>query len=242
MAGLELNNIAKSFDGLSVIKDVSFSVAEGEIVGLIGPNGAGKTTLFSIISGFLRPSKGEVYFAGRRIDRLAPPEVCQRGLCRTFQIVRPFGDMSVLENVEIGALLHHRRPAEARRRAAAVLERVGLAGRADQKARTLTLAARKRLEVAKALATEPRLLLLDEVMAGLTRVETAEMLDLLRGLNAEGLSVLLIEHNMQAMMTVSHRVIVLHHGVKIADDPPEAVTTDPAVIAAYLGEEEKEDG
>ena len=238
MSLLEYKQIAKHFGGVRAIEDVSFSVEDGEIVGLIGPNGAGKTTLFSMASGFLKPTRGEIRFRDRRIDGNAPPAVCRMGLARTFQIVRPFGDMSVLDNVMVGAFLHHPDRAAARRAALVVLERVGMADRHDQSARTLTLAGRKRLEVAKALATQPKLLLLDEVMAGLTPVETAGMMDLIRSVRSDGVTVLLVEHNIQATMQLSDRIVVIHHGRKICDATPAVVAADPEVIAAYLGEEE----
>ncbi len=238
MSLLEYKQIAKHFGGVRAIEDVSFSVEDGEIVGLIGPNGAGKTTLFSMASGFLKPTRGEIRFRDRRIDGSNPPAVCRMGLARTFQIVRPFGDMSVLDNVMVGAFLHHPDRAAAQRAALVVLERVGMADRHDQSARTLTLAGRKRLEVAKALATQPKLLLLDEVMAGLTPVETAGMMDLIRSIRSDGVTVLLVEHNIQATMQLSDRIVVIHHGRKICDATPAVVAADPEVIAAYLGEEE----
>lgn len=238
MSLLEYKQIAKHFGGVRAIEDVSFSVEDDEIVGLIGPNGAGKTTLFSMASGFLKPTRGEIRFRDRRIDGSTPPVVCRMGMARTFQIVRPFGDMSVLDNVMVGAFLHHPDRAAARRAALVVLERVGMADRHDQSARTLTLAGRKRLEVAKALATQPKLLLLDEVMAGLTPVETAGMMDLIRSIRGDGVTVLLVEHNIQATMQLSDRIVVIHHGRKICDATPAVVAADPEVIAAYLGEEE----
>jgi branched-chain amino acid transport system ATP-binding protein len=232
---LEFRRVAKSFGGLQAIDDVSFAVSGGEIVGLIGPNGAGKTTLFAMASGFLAPTRGEIWFGARRVDGCAPPLVCAMGLVRTFQIVRPFGEMTVLENVLVGAFLRRSDARVARARAEAVLGRVGMASRQEQVARTLTLAGRKRLEVAKALATGPKLLLLDEVMAGLTAVETAEMMDLIRSLRGDGITVLMIEHNMRAVMALSDRVVVIHNGRKIGEGKPAAVAADPAVIAAYLG-------
>jgi len=238
---LEFRGVGKSFGGLRATDDVSFSVMQGEIVGLIGPNGAGKTTLFALAAGFLPPTDGEIHFAGRRIDGLSTPAICAAGLVRTFQIVKPFGEMSVLDNVMVGAFLRHASPREAAAVATAVLRRVGLGGREAQPASTLTLSGRKRLEVAKALATGPKLLLLDEVMAGLTQVETAEMVELVRSLRTDGISVLVIEHNMQAVMQLSDRIVVVHHGRKIAEGPPAAVAADPAVIAAYLGTAQPEE-
>ncbi|MBV6271372.1 ABC transporter ATP-binding protein [Alcaligenaceae bacterium CGII-47] len=239
MSLLQYKNVSMHFGGLRATDNVSFEVKENEIVGLIGPNGAGKTTLFAMASGFLSPTHGQIWFRDKRIDRLTAPDICEAGLVRTYQIVRPFGEMTVLENVMIGAFLHCRSTGRAREQAMRVVERVGLGPRAAQVAHTLTLAGRKRLEVAKALATQPKLLLLDEVMAGLNVVEITEMLDLVRSLRDDGVSVLVIEHNMQAIMRLSDRIIVVHHGQKIADGEPEQVASSAEVIAAYLGDQYK---
>src|SRR5215468_3461377 len=218
---LEVERLSKRFGGLQAVKDLSFTVAEGEIVALIGPNGAGKTTAFGLVSGFLAPDEGEIRFRGRSIVGRTPHEVCALGIARTFQIVRPFPRLSVLHNVMVGALLRHPDVAAARARAQAVLDEVGLGSKRDHAARGLTLAERKRLELARALATEPTLLLLDEVMAGLTATETEAMVDLIAGLNGDGVSVLLIEHNMRAVMALSHRIVVLSFGEKLAEGLPD---------------------
>jgi branched-chain amino acid transport system ATP-binding protein len=234
---LEVRGLAKRFGGLQAVKDLSFAVGEGEIVGLIGPNGAGKTTVFALISGFLTPDAGTVLFRRRAITGLEPHRISALGLARTFQIVRPFPHLTVLRNVTVGALARHPDLREAERRAAAVLEEVGLVARRDQPAASLTLTERKRLELARALATEPALLLLDEVMAGLNAAETERIVELVRGINARGIAILLIEHVMRAVMSLSQRLVVLNYGERIAEGKPEAVARDRRVVGAYLGDE-----
>jgi branched-chain amino acid transport system ATP-binding protein len=231
-------NLSKRFAGLVAVDQVSFEVMAGEIFAVIGPNGAGKTTLFAMIAGALAPDDGTVTFAGARIDGLTPDAVCRRGIARTFQIVRPFPALSVEDNVVIGALLRRADVRSARAHARAVLEMLDLADKRDAIASSLTLPDRKRLEVARALATDPKLLLLDEVMAGLRPTETDRMVAILKRLNRDtGMTILLIEHVMRAVMALASRVLVLHHGATIAHGAPEAVVRDPAVIASYLGVE-----
>jgi branched-chain amino acid transport system ATP-binding protein len=235
---LSVAGVSKRFRGLLAVDNVSFAVAPGDILAVIGPNGAGKTTLFNMVAGVLAPDDGTIRFDGERIDRLAPDAVCRRGIGRTFQIVRPFPALSVEDNVVIGALLRRHDVASARRHALAVLERLDLLDKRAQPAAALTLPDRKRLEVARALATDPKLLLLDEVMAGLRPTETDRMVAILSALNREsGLTIVLIEHVMRAVMALARRIVVLHHGAAIAAGPPAAIVRDPAVIHSYLGAE-----
>ena len=234
---LDVQRLAKSFSGLRAVQDVSFAVPPGAIFAVIGPNGAGKTTLFNMIAGAFRPDDGAIRFAGERIDGLRPDEVCRRGIARTFQIVRPFPALTVEENVIVGMLLR-KDVATARRAAGDLLARLDLHDKRHQRASTLTLPDRKRLEVARALATEPKLLLLDECMAGLRPTETDRMVAILRELNREaGLTILLIEHVMRAVMALATRILVLHHGAAIAEGAPGDVVRHPAVLASYLGAE-----
>ena len=235
---LEVEGLSKSFSGLRAVRDLTFAVGEGEIVALIGPNGAGKTTCFNLIAGIYRPDAGIVRLVGQRIDGQRPDQICRAGIGRTFQLVKPFAGLSVLDNVVVGALNARRTVAEARRLAEEVLDLLGLFAKRSHPAASLTLPERKRLEVARALATGPRLLLLDEVMAGLRPTEVDLMVQVLRDLNSgRGITILLIEHVMRAVMALSLRVIVMHHGEVIAQGTPDEVTRNPAVIESYLGEE-----
>ena len=239
MTLLRLGGVTRNFGGVVAVDSVDLSVQTGEIVGLMGANGAGKTTLFSMIAGNLHPSAGEIEFDDRRIDRLRPDQVCRLGVARAFQIVRPFAGLTVVENVAIGSMFgsgRERSTARADDAARQVLDEVGLGERADDAAGTLTLAGRKRLEIARALATRPRLLLLDEVMAGLTPVEVAEALEIIRTLHKRhDLTIIVIEHVMRALMQLSERLVVLHHGAMIAEGRPDEIANDAGVIAAYLG-------
>jgi branched-chain amino acid transport system ATP-binding protein len=234
---LTVDGLSKRFRGLLAVDRVSFAVPQGAIFAVIGPNGAGKTTLFNMIAGAMAPNGGSITFAGEPVHGLPADAVCRRGIARTFQIVRPFPGLSVEDNVTIGALLHRRDVGEARSRAQALLQQLDLFDKRDRIAATLTLPDRKRLEVARALATEPRLLLLDEVMAGLRPTETDRMVAILKALNRDGLTILLIEHVMRAVMALASRVLVLDHGVAIAEGTPEQVVRDPAVVQSYLGAE-----
>ncbi len=234
---LSLQNVSKHFGGLVAVQDVSLELAEGEILGLIGPNGAGKTTLFNLISGAFPPTRGRIFFDGREITGRPPHRVCALGIARTFQIAKPFARLTVLDNVRIGAFLRHPHPDAAENWAREVITFVGLERYTDAPASALTTAGRKRLELARALATRPRLLLLDEVMAGLTPTESQAFVELIRQIREQGVTLLVIEHVMKAIMSLSDRVAVLHHGELIAVDPPNVVARDPRVIEAYLGEE-----
>ena len=235
---LEVVGLSKSFSGLRALENVSFLVPEGSIIGLIGPNGAGKTTCFNVIAGVTQADAGEVRLAGTRIDGWRPDQVCRAGIGRTFQLVKPFAGLSVMENVVVGALNACASVHAAKVKAGDILEQLGLAEKRRNAASSLTLPERKRLEVARALATGPRLLMLDEVMAGLRPTETDHMVALFRALNANmGVTILLIEHVMRAVMALSSGLIVLNHGQVIAAGPPAEVTRNPAVLECYLGEE-----
>ena len=235
---LEVVGLSKSFSGLRALENVSFRVPEGAIIGLIGPNGAGKTTCFNVIAWVTRADAGEVRLAGSRIDGWRPDQVCRAGIGRTFQLVKPFAGLSVMENVVVGALNACASVRAAKVKAGDIIEQLGLAEKRRNVAASLTLPERKRLEVARALATGPRLLMLDEVMAGLRPTETDHMVALFRALNANmGVTILLIEHVMRAVMALSSGLIVLNHGQVIAAGPPAEVMRDPAVLECYLGEE-----
>jgi branched-chain amino acid transport system ATP-binding protein len=235
---LELSEVTKRFGGLPAVHNLSFAVREGEVLGIIGPNGAGKSTLISLIGGAISPTAGAVSYQGRNIDRLSPHARSRLGIARTFQVTQPFVGLDVRENVLVGALFGRRALSrnEAMRVVDEVLLRVGLARKAGFKGDQLTVADRKRLEMARALATDPKLLLLDEVMAGLTPNEVDQAVELIRGINRSGVTVLVVEHIMRAIRGVSDRVLVMHHGSKIAEDTPDVVLSDPRVIEAYLGE------
>jgi branched-chain amino acid transport system ATP-binding protein len=236
MALLDVQGLTRSFRGLKAVDGASFSVEAGAIVALIGPNGAGKTTCFNLIAGALPPDAGSITLDGRALAGLSADQACQAGIGRTFQVVKPFAQLSVLDNVTVGALRATRDVTTAQAEARRVLELLHLDRKAGQFAGTLTLPERKRLEVARALATAPKLLLLDEVMAGLRPTEIDEMVAVFRTLNREtGLTILLVEHVMRAVMALAHRIIVLHHGEVIATGAPEDVVRDPAVLACYLG-------
>lgn len=235
---LVVSDLRRDFDGLTAVHDLSFTVEPGEIVGLIGPNGAGKTTTFAMLAGFLPPTSGEILFQGKRINEMKPHQVCKLGLTRTFQIVQPFPDMTALENIMVGAYVRHQNTTDAKRKSIEVLERVNLSHKADTLGKDLTLIELKRLEIGKALSTEPSLLLLDEVAAGLKDAEVDNILMLVRQLNKEGITFLIVEHLMKVIMNLSQRIIVLDFGEMIAQGTPQEISKNPAVLAAYLGKEE----
>jgi branched-chain amino acid transport system ATP-binding protein len=233
---LNVSGLCKHFGGLSANEDVSFTVSRGEIIGLIGPNGAGKTTLFNCLAGFYAPSAGSIEFDGELLTHLTPERAAKRGIARTFQIVRTFASMTACENVMVGAMIRSKRVAKARSLATDTLAFVGLSERATAIAGTMTVAEQRRLEVARALATGPKLLLLDEVMAGLNPTEVREAVDLVLRIRDRDIACVIVEHVMEAIMPIAHRIVVLDAGRKIADGPPDVIARDPAVLAAYLGD------
>ena len=235
---LSLDGVSKRFRGLVAVDRLSFDVEQGGIFAVIGPNGAGKTTLFNMVAGAFAPDSGVITFAGERINGLSSDRICRRGIGRTFQIVRPFPALSVEDNVIVGALLHRHHVIAARAHAHDVLRRLDLYDKRAQRASALTLPDRKRLEMARALATDPKLLLLDEVMAGLRPTETDRIVAVLKELNRDtGLTILLIEHVMRAVMALAGHVLVMHHGAAIAEGTPDMVVREPAVVQSYLGAE-----
>lgn len=234
---LELKGVNKSFGGLKAVEDFKLSIEEGEILGLIGPNGAGKSTIFNCIAGVYPPTAGEIYFKGENITHQRPWDLCRKGLARTFQIVKPFSSRTVLYNVTVGAFATTGKRAEAERRALKVLRTLHMEDIRNARAGNLTVAYLKRLEIARALATQPKILLLDEVMAGLRPTEVDEMVKIIKEVRESGVTIFVIEHIMRAIMALSDRVAVLHFGKKIAEGTPKEVASDERVIKAYLGEE-----
>jgi branched-chain amino acid transport system ATP-binding protein len=233
---LEVKGLTKNFGGLMAVKDINFYVQRGEILGLIGPNGAGKTTIFNMIGGFFKPTKGTVYFKGIDITNLSPPKICKLGITRTFQLVKPLYQLTVLENVMVGAFVRVRDPMEAKKRAIKILEFTGQIDKKDMRAANLSHGDRKKLEISKALATQPELLLLDECMAGLNPHEVSDAIEIIKRIRESGVTLIVIEHVMKAIMSISDRIIVLNHGEKIMEGTPDQVAVNPEVIKAYLGE------
>jgi len=237
---LEVSNLYKSFGGLMATNNVRLAVSEGEIIGLIGPNGSGKTTLLNLVTGMLKPNAGEIYFKGARIDGLKPYRLCHMGIGRTFQITNLFMEMTVLENVMVGSLFGKRKSntlLNGQKEARRILQILGLWEKRDSVASSLTLQEKKKLEISRALATRPELLLLDEVMAGLNPTETTEMIDIIKEINRSGVTLIIVEHVMNVIMALSDRVVVLHHGEVIGEGTPSVVVKDKAVIQSYLGKE-----
>ncbi len=233
---LEVRGVSRFFGGLAALTDVGFSVEKGEILGLIGPNGAGKTTMFNVVDGFYPPSSGEVFFKGQRISGLKPHEICRRGLARTFQVVKPLQRMSTLDNVVVSAFLRAKNKAEAVAKAEEILKFTGLWEDRAILSKGLPLGSRKRLEIARALATGPELLLLDEACAGLNPHELDHSIELIRKIKERGITIMIIEHHMKVIMSISDRIVVLTYGQKLAEGTPVEIAHNPAVIKAYLGE------
>lgn len=238
MALLEVTGITKRFGGLVAVNDLNLSLDKGQILGLIGPNGAGKTTAFNMISGFYKPDEGDITFEGKNITGLRPDQVCKLGLTRTFQVVKPFPQLSVRDNVMVGAYNRTNDKKVARQKAEEIIEFLGMQEMEGMTASSLSVAYRKRLEVAKALATDPKIILLDEAMAGLRPIETDHMIDLVRQVSKQGIALLLVEHVMRVIMSLAERIVVIHHGEKIAEGKPQEIVHDKEVIDAYLGEVE----
>jgi branched-chain amino acid transport system ATP-binding protein len=238
MSLLEIREVSKRFGGLAALTGVSYSVNKGEILGLIGPNGAGKTTLFNVVNGFYPPSKGEVLFRGERISHLQPYQICKFGIGRTFQVVRPLQRMTVLDNVIASAFLRAKNKEEAKEMALEALRFTGLYEDKDLISKGLPLGKRKKLEITRALATKPEMLLLDESFAGLNPSEQNELIDIIRQIRAKGITIMIIEHHMKVIMSLSDRVVVLNYGQKIAEGTPKEIGTNPLVIEAYLGDAE----
>ncbi|HYA31664.1 MAG TPA: ABC transporter ATP-binding protein [Thermodesulfovibrionales bacterium] len=237
MSLLEIRNISMFFGGLAAISDVSFQILEGEILGLIGPNGAGKTTLFNVVNGFYKPSKGEVFFNDRKISGLKPHQICRRGVARTFQVVKPLQRMSVIDNVIASAFLRVKTRAQAEEVALETIRFTGLFGDRNVISKGLPLGKRKKLEIARALATQPELLLLDESFAGLNPAELDESIGIIQRIKERGITIMIIEHHMKVIMSISDRIVVLNYGEKIAEGSPREIANNPLVVEAYLGEE-----
>ncbi len=238
MALLEAKGITKKFGGLIAVNNLDLTVDKGDIVGMIGPNGAGKTTAFNLLSGVYKPDQGQILFKGKEITHWRPDQICKEGLTRTFQVVKPFTNLSVRDNVIVGAYNHTSNKAVANAKVDEILDFLDMYDQAEQLAGSLTIASSKRLEMAKAMATDPQMLLLDEVMAGLRPTETQDVIEMVRKVSEKGIAVLLVEHVMHVIMSLAKRVVVIHHGIKIAEGVPTEVVADRGVIEAYLGEVE----